>query len=605
MFKKDDEIYTNYRKTGGNSTAQGGNQDFLTQYRDNFKNVIKQNVYKNIHEEEFQKVSDAFNQAESQMPMPGVYQTGGGINYGASYYGSPNMENAALQDQYLQQMANFQNQDAQDRNNFRAGTVGFASNLYNAFNPSYSIPEAQRGVQVVPRGEDYKTQAEYDAANEAYYNNEIATSDAEYNLNQNKTSTQADTTTNSTTQQNLPWAQQLAQLYPPTGRTSGLKYFPANVQSGYEFGKSDMAKLSRLTAEHPMTGVQLNYGALGKVAPRFFGPKSITFGTVNPNKGYFEDLNAPVSFNNAGTQSEKSYDDMNRFQKWKDDRRISKLSKQELEGREFVNEYGPDAYKAKKAYNDMNLIEKIRSNKAAKRKINETTDQAKRFEESQNAVGITKAYGGLLKAQDGNNPIGFDPRIYEDDPNIEVPKMPEKDTPVDPNYNPFTDQAAIQKRRAEQRDMFGPPMDDQPDILAPDSVTAKRKIKGVGQAIGQYAVPFMDKISSMFEGRQNAKTQREYQDTLLANNAFQSTPLNAKNRGDYDVNSGMLRPDDYVPVQFPGSVAEYGGYMQNGGYYTDQDYFQTGGMYNEGEELDLTDEEIAALEAQGYTIERQ
>ena len=60
----------------------------------------------------------------------------------------------------------------------------------------------------------------------------------------------------------------------------------------------------------------------------------------------------------------------------------------------------------------------------------------------------------------------------------------------------------------------------------------------------------------------------------------------------------MLRPDDYVPIQFPG-------YAQMGGnYYADQDYFQTGGAYNEGDELDLSEEEIAELEAQGYIIER-
>ena len=33
-------------------------------------------------------------------------------------------------------------------------------------------------------------------------------------------------------------------------------------------------------------------------------------------------------------------------------------------------------------------------------------------------------------------------------------------------------------------------------------------------------------------------------------------PLNNKSRGDYDPNSGMLRPDQYVPVQFYG---QFGG----------------------------------------------
>jgi hypothetical protein len=74
--------------------------------------------------------------------------------------------------------------------------------------------------------------------------------------------------------------------------------------------------------------------------------------------------------------------------------------------------------------------------------------------------------------------------------------------------------------------------------------------------------------------------------------SFQAKPANAMSRGDYDPNSGMFRPNDMVPIQFPGGM--YGAY---GGS------FQNGGMYEEGEELDLSQEEIDELRNLGYEIE--
>lgn len=565
MMSDADMNYAN----GGNKITQGGNQDFLTQYRDNFKNVIRQNVEKNMHEEESQKVSDAFYQAESQMPMPGMYQTGGGINYGASYYGSPNMENAALQDQYLQQMANFQNQDAQDRNNFRAGTVDFANNMLNAYRTADYTPQAQVGGTA-------QEQADWDAAM-AQQEQEEARRTSAYAIEkkkakndyieslraQQRTVNTTNTNTN-TTQQNLPWWQQMAQMYtPPGGRTNGLNYFPANVGSYYQMNKKGREAFNNLPANFQVGKAKgsLKYGPLGRTwlgKKMGIGPKRIDY-----------ELDGTSAWENS------PYEQTPRIDLQDPSNPLHNPNQEDIQvmlDPSRNNNFGPE--------------------------ITTTPNPNVSWEFNK------KAYGGGYYAQEGRTlipeytPKGVGtPITLGPTPKIAsysyLGAMPPYITPESGGIKPS---GIAQFNMADEKGV--------------DNIKAKasleRQVKGVGRAVGQYAVPFMDKLSSMLEGRQNAKTQQRYQDTLLANNAFQSTPLNAKNRGDYDVNSGMLRPDDYVPVQFPGSVARYGGgYMQDGGYYTDQDYFQTGGMYNEGEELDLSDDEIAELEAQGYIIERQ
>jgi len=52
------------------------------------------------------------------------------------------------------------------------------------------------------------------------------------------------------------------------------------------------------------------------------------------------------------------------------------------------------------------------------------------------------------------------------------------------------------------------------------------------------------------------KSGQQLSNLQLADNSFIKNPLNAQSQGDYDPNSGILRPDQYVPVQFYG---QFGG----------------------------------------------
>ena len=126
------------------------------------------------------------------------------------------------------------------------------------------------------------------------------------------------------------------------------------------------------------------------------------------------------------------------------------------------------------------------------------------------------------------------------------------------------------------------------------AVTTKYRPGFNGEAMANWGIAGMNTLSSGLEQIQNsAKNKKKLNDLQLADNSFMATPANAQSRGDYDPNSGMFRPNQMVPVQFPG----YMGYSAYGGSFAE------GGAYQEGEELDLSPEEIEELRSQGYDVE--
>jgi hypothetical protein len=131
------------------------------------------------------------------------------------------------------------------------------------------------------------------------------------------------------------------------------------------------------------------------------------------------------------------------------------------------------------------------------------------------------------------------------------------------------------------------------------TITTKRRPGFNGEAMANWGIAGINTLAGLFEQRQNAKNEEKLEEMQLADNAFVSTPGSALSQGDYDPNSGMFRPNQMVPVQFPG----YSGYNQYSGFGAYGGSFQDGGVYEEGEELDLSPEEIEELRAQGYDIE--
>jgi hypothetical protein len=129
--------------------------------------------------------------------------------------------------------------------------------------------------------------------------------------------------------------------------------------------------------------------------------------------------------------------------------------------------------------------------------------------------------------------------------------------------------------------------------MAPDSVTAKSKLKGVKNLIGQYAIPGINKLASMFEQDDRENSERALEQGMLADNAKVTRPANAFNMGTYNVNSGDFRENQKNSSQYPGFNAQFGGFNT----------MQMGGGMDDSWEDDLTEDEIENLRAQGYNIE--
>ena len=582
MYKKGDEIFTNYlhqdggsldpsnnqmypildfgglndiisaaakhmkKAYGGDLTEQGGNQDFKKQYRATFDNYIKQNTYNAIVDAEQQ----AMMQELQQMPY-----AQGGKEVGHEGYMVP-VPNGYYSNADLAKIKSMK-----------------SSNMICTAAGCFPATHAQHPTQ--------------------------------QQANVEPTSVYRD----NTGQRNMI-AGQLADMYAPTKRSYNWNlgdyprnmlnaYLPMNELTGYEFSKKDYDTLNQMGDQGQLSGVQMNYGPLGRMMPRVFGPKSITYGMIGPNsKGYFEDYKQPVGSPNAGTQSpEKSYDDMNWFQKKMADRRTNKMVGEEEARRKEIAAIGPEAYKENQAWDNMSFWEKRAAKKSMKENLHQDELRNKRIEEAQNATGlIANAYGGLFQAQDGKStPISYDEwaaRLKFKAPIVddseEMP--PFMDEPAEQKPLDFSDVAGIQKNRQQQREMFGPPMNDQPDILRPDNVTAKKQIYWGDAA--KYAPAAFNFLAQGLENRQNNKIRKQAELAMMTPGSdtgpFQSVPATGRRMGDYDPNSGMFRPNQMVPVQFQGNL--YG-------------YSQMGGALEEGEETELSPEEIAELRAQGYEIE--
>lgn len=101
------------------------------------------------------------------------------------------------------------------------------------------------------------------------------------------------------------------------------------------------------------------------------------------------------------------------------------------------------------------------------------------------------------------------------------------------------------------------------------TITQKTRPGFSGEGMANAMIAGTNLASSFLESGQNAKNEKKLGELRLADNAFVSTPANAQSRGDYDPNSGMFRPNDMVPVQFPGYGA-YGGSFQEGGMQQQQ-----------------------------------
>jgi hypothetical protein len=94
-------------------------------------------------------------------------------------------------------------------------------------------------------------------------------------------------------------------------------------------------------------------------------------------------------------------------------------------------------------------------------------------------------------------------------------------------------------------------------------------------------------ILNFFEKRSQKKANKNFYDRFTADNLYASDPI--RDRGDYEANSGLYRPDEQGQT-WNSRSAKYGGYMQSGGFV-------------EGDIVDMTPEEIEEFLANGGELE--
>lgn len=127
------------------------------------------------------------------------------------------------------------------------------------------------------------------------------------------------------------------------------------------------------------------------------------------------------------------------------------------------------------------------------------------------------------------------------------------------------------------------------------TVVWKRKMGLDPENAVAWGISGMDALSSFAEARDARKQEEEYRKRMNADALFYSNQWGDTSRGDYDTNTGMLRPNDNVPVQFQGN---------NTGRIGSNTYMKQGGSmpYKNGGEYYLTDEEIAYIKKCGGTV---
>ena len=108
---------------------------------------------------------------------------------------------------------------------------------------------------------------------------------------------------------------------------------------------------------------------------------------------------------------------------------------------------------------------------------------------------------------------------------------------------------------------------------------------GVSEARLQTFNTGVDIADSIRRGRETKNAENEMYENLSSNNLYASD--STRDRGDYDTNSGLFRPDEQGQMQ----SSQYGG-----------DVYQDGG-YVEGDEVFMTDEEIQEFLANGGDLE--
>ena len=112
----------------------------------------------------------------------------------------------------------------------------------------------------------------------------------------------------------------------------------------------------------------------------------------------------------------------------------------------------------------------------------------------------------------------------------------------------------------------------------------QKQTKGVNQnalsLVGPAMLAGLSGISSLAKKAEQRNAQKEFKDQFLADNLYLSRPESISgNRGDYEINTGVFRPDDYVYGMY-NKIAQMGGEMKRKVKITGLPQAEYGGTQN-------------------------
>jgi hypothetical protein len=285
-------------KDGGDTVMQGGNSDdYPTNLTNTFKNVLKQNMYNHMINEEEKNFSN-------EMMQVGGFAGGPGMNYNNTTFSQPNQQNQALAGMYQQRIDATKDNLSNDFSNLGNATkylgatanpykktgvkLEYGGNLYRAqegweFSQEHlkkqkrkQLMDAMRDKMGIALNNDMSDQDLEDLARkEGLITDKTATTSTNTDKTTKTTKTTNDDSNDSgTSDYNKYFSQDKKNYYFGQNQTQGTNNFPMNYNPYTKISKTDVAKLKQLAAT-PTSGWQLkefnhrHFGPWGKTKMKF------------------------------------------------------------------------------------------------------------------------------------------------------------------------------------------------------------------------------------------------------------------------------------------------------------------------------------------------
>jgi len=401
------------------------------------------------------------------------------------------------------------------------------------------------------------------------------------------------------------------------GQGDGYTYMPYN-RRGYGMGKSDFARFSQLPASTQFQGIsKINYGMMGRLAPKLFGPKSIEFNTRNAyeNNMQLQPTN-DTSVRKTGKQKKSNY--QGPYPETEQPVNIQSQSQPQFttpsQGRQDIITGMGDPFSEN--YTKQLGMYNSGPNNAWENMMN--TPQA--------GPRNTFGYGGQWMYQEGGpgvpayganktGPATKENQWMADALNTDMTLQP-KGSPSGMFQNYLDTDPMLKQQNIDNQLLRDPatnkPYQDNKFTLKKDSIFDEQF------AIG--AIAGMEGLTSLKNASQRKRDAFNRSKTSTFGTTDQDQAA-VDFRGDYNKNSGMFRYDQMVPVKNTGQsyttepIVEFGGnpFMRDGGRTSPSSNFWTASQINKAAQafeysepdidvnrtLSAVDRSKANLEAEG------